>query len=554
MSLNQSLSFDDLQLKLRKYAPYALLVLAAFAVYANVYHNEFLYDDDHHIVQNQFLRGWENIPAIFMSSATGGAHIPGGFYRPLQILAFFFVYQIAGLSTIAFHLLNVCLHAACGCILYRLGRKLNFNPWPCFAGTLLWVVHPVLTEAVTYMSGAADLLYSMFCMLGIMVLLPDFAPKKLWKAAVFFVLAVLSKEPGVIFPLLMMVCLFYISPDRWKPKTYLLTWPFWLAAGFYILLREQFLHFNHFQLYWRDDLYAYSILCRIGTFVAMVPNYFALFVWPVDLHMDRGYPIVTEFTPKVLLGSVMLACMALHIVYAKEKGRILSWAILWFFAAYALFTGILKPVNSLLQEHWMYLPSAGLILGTTVYVARLIEGKQLLEQAAIALVGVLTIVLGVATLQQNTVWKDGITFYKNIIGKGEYSSHVFNNLGTVYSNTGKYDLALEQYQLAMKYSGDHDAQPHHNYGLTLLRMGLSKEHIDEAIFHFKRATELDQYHYASYVALTNLYAYIGDKKESARYAKIRDQMHELLAPGSEQHPLLPPSSVRQGTDPQGTAP
>src|SRR5271154_2856454 len=110
-----------------KWIPYVVLVLAVFAVYGNVYENAFLYDDESLILKNIFLRSWHSIGAIFSTSITAGANIPGGFYRPLQILLYLIIYQFAGLSTPAFHLLNIGLHAANVCLVYLLGRKLRFS-------------------------------------------------------------------------------------------------------------------------------------------------------------------------------------------------------------------------------------------------------------------------------------------------------------------------------------------------------------------------------------------------------------------------------------------
>src|SRR5271168_667820 len=89
------------------FVPYALLAGAVFAAYAGVYHNAFLYDDDNIIVRNVFLRSWRNAPDLFTSMLMTGAGRANLYYRPLQTLLYLIIFQMAGLSTVAFHLLNV---------------------------------------------------------------------------------------------------------------------------------------------------------------------------------------------------------------------------------------------------------------------------------------------------------------------------------------------------------------------------------------------------------------------------------------------------------------
>jgi hypothetical protein len=96
--------------QIRKYFPYYALALAVFAAYSNIYFNQFLYDDDILIVGNVWLRSWDHLIELLWAPLSGNALGKIPFHRPLQSLLYFFVYQTFGLSTVAFHLLNV------GCI------------------------------------------------------------------------------------------------------------------------------------------------------------------------------------------------------------------------------------------------------------------------------------------------------------------------------------------------------------------------------------------------------------------------------------------------------
>jgi hypothetical protein len=91
----------------------------------------------------------------------------------------------------------------------------------------------------------------------------------------------------VVFPLLVMGLLFYRSEKRWSFSVYLKAWPFWL----YLLTRETILNFNSFFIVGAPDM---SMDSRIYSFLATLPVYLKLLVWPTGLHMDRLFPIRTR--------------------------------------------------------------------------------------------------------------------------------------------------------------------------------------------------------------------------------------------------------------------
>ncbi len=177
-----------------------LLCLAVLVSYANVWPNEFLFDDKALIVGNRFLKHWNSLPQLLTSQGFAGYGVSGGFHRPVQMLIYFLIYQALGPSTIAFHALNVFLQALNACLLNHFGVRAGFRKGVAFVAALLWAIHPLHTSMVTYMASAAELLWGSFCLLGLLALLPDFAPRKVWTALIFFVLALGSKESAIVFP------------------------------------------------------------------------------------------------------------------------------------------------------------------------------------------------------------------------------------------------------------------------------------------------------------------------------------------------------------------
>jgi uncharacterized membrane protein YjfL (UPF0719 family) len=258
----------------QRYAPYAFLAAAVFAVYSNIYDNVFLFDDDLLIRLNTYLRSWDTFGSLLTASTTEGAHIAGGFYRPVQLILYFIIFQIGGEQPFGFHLLNVALHAANAGLGYRLALRLGIDPRAALFGMLIWALHPLHTEAVTYISGTADPLFVFFSLWGLNILFPDITMRRVGMCVPIFALALLSKETAVVFPGLVVACLFFVRAQshrqetsfprkressasdsehkslcradarRWIPafagmtlKDLFVTWPLWLIAFIYLAWR-----------------------------------------------------------------------------------------------------------------------------------------------------------------------------------------------------------------------------------------------------------------------------------------------------------------------------
>jgi len=521
----------------RQSAPYLALVLAVLMAYSNVYHNQFLFDDDTLILHNQYVINGGPISHIFVSSAAGGAGIVNDFYRPLQILLYVLVNALFGFSTIAFHALNVGLHAANVCLVFALGRKLGFKPIAVFLGALLWGLHPLHTEAVTYMSATADTLYVFFCLIGLLVLLPNFSLRRIAVAGLIMVLGILSKETAVLFPLLAAACLFLVSEDRKNVKIYLRLWPFFLIAGAYYALRMTVLDFQKFDHSFDMNatlhLYATHLLIRIYTFLATLPFYAELLIYPWGLHYERQFPVyMSALHPDVMTGAVLVVATLAQLAWGRAKrGLAVSWGILWFLGAHSLNTGLLFPLNSLFLEHWMYLPSIGLWVGFTQSFVKFCEKRFTQElQVVIAILCLaLAGTYGVMTYNQNAIWRDAFSFYPNVLKYGEPSTRSLNNLANAYAQKGDYDKALLLLHQSVQ---QYDVLPdvHQNIAAILFKEGDWQSHPDEIIAELKRALELNPNFLPSCEGLAYVYDVLGNKEQAQFYQKRVQEIRGLFTP------------------------
>ena len=523
--------------------PCALLAAAVLLAYANVYHNEFLFDDPVLITGDKFLTSWRYIGTLFTAHIDQG--FSGGlyhdpFYRPLQMLLYLFVYQTAGPSTAAFHLLNVVLHTLNACLLYALGLRLGFQRNAALLAALLWALHPVHTEAVTYMSGTADPLCGAFLLAALLALTAGFSPRRAALACLFSVLALLSKETAAVFPLLAMGLIFYREENRWSPRAYLKTWPFWLVAALYLTARSTVLNFSG--VFAAFNSAGTPLIDRLYTSLATLPVYLRLLVWPAELHMERGFPVYTNSRTLPVLAGFALVALACACVVWKPARRAtpLTWGILWVAALHVPQSGILAPNDALIAEHWLYLPTMGLALGAAQTVAVWLEGKQKAVIGAVIVCAVMAAAaLGEKTFSQNEIWRDPQTFYGNIFSRGEQSGRARVNFGEYFLDRGEFDKAATQFEALFAHPDAgplyKSPQPHLFLAMAYLRITPvnhdlrgqihaivtalpAANRVPDAIAELGKALELDPDNFWANETLALIYAYQKDREKAYYYA------------------------------------
>ena len=505
MHSEQQQNFSGRAIKLM---PFAVLICAVFAAYANIYGNAFVYDDALLITGNPALASW---PAFF-SSLAAPLTFDSSYYRPLQLLLYKIIFQFAGLSLFSFHFLNVSLHAANACLVYRLGKKLSFNPAASFLAALIWALHPLQTEAITYMSATADPLYSLFCLLAALALLPDFTPRRLTAASALMLLGLLSKESAITFPLLAASLLYLQKDKRFDIKTYLRLWPLVFTAALYLALRYVLLPPHAVGAASGDPLPPSLTAYPVAAF----PTYLRLLFWPAHLHMGYDLPAFSAPWHAAVIAGTTLILLALIQILCNTRPRVLAfnWGLCWFAAAYApcLFTA------ALFYEHWLYLPSAGLFLGAAQSLS-LLPARAATTRAALAFSLLAAALIGLLTYLKNDIGRAPAAFYMNTINQGERAVKQHINLGVLYAERGEYERAIAEDRVAIVNSHDTEALAEANLAAALLMLPDRAQHAGEAEQHFKRALAIDPRLYAAMDALAVFYAEQGDAAQADFYHK-----------------------------------
>ncbi|MGB9153386.1 MAG: hypothetical protein WCD70_09910 [Alphaproteobacteria bacterium] len=532
-----------------KYSPWLeriIICLAVLIAYSSIWPNEFVFDDDGLIVKNEFLKHWSTLPKLLTSLNFAGRGLTVGNYRPVLMLIYFLIYQAFGLSTIAFHALNVSLQALNACLLHHFGIRAGFKKGAAFAAALLWAVHPLHVINVAYMSSGAELLWGSFCLLGLIALLPDFTPRKIWLAMIFFILALGSKESAVAFPALAASTFFFVSKYRTQIAAYLKMWPLWLLAAVYItawlLSIDQHGSSidNNTAPLW-SQYYASNFTNRVLTSLATLPVYARLIVWPTGLHMERTFRVFSTLLDwQPVTGVLMVGLAFLQILWGRaRRGPALSFGFLWFAATLSPYTGIVIPIDAVINETWLYVPTMGLFLGMMQTAAGFFEKRR---YAAWLLVCAMSFSLGITTFLRNEAWLNPETLYQNILQNGGHAERIKTFLGMFYMRHQEFDKAIEQFQYELDHSDDKtkgvSTVIHLRLAIAWLHIPVDEnenftmedvtrtlpiaQHIPEAIGELEKALQDDPGFYFADAVLAAIYHYQGNSQRADFYDKQVD--------------------------------
>ncbi|NQT46811.1 MAG: tetratricopeptide repeat protein [Candidatus Omnitrophica bacterium] len=468
----------------------ALIVVLGFLVYGNSLQNGFIWDDEKHVRNNDYIKNLNSVPKMFTTDLLSGAGEESNFYRPIQVLTYLTDYMIWKLNPAGYHLSNIVFHLASALLVFFLIWFLTHDHIASTLSGILFAIHPINTEAVTYISGRADSLAVFFLLLSLILYIRhnrriELKNKSLyWGSVASFALALLSKEISLIFIAIYILYDKIFKEAKSEPgdpfSGPLRYGPFIVLGGFFLAIRQIILPFSI------STGYQASFATRMFTQLKVLLEYFRLLILPFDLHMERSLPLSTSvFDSTVLISIAVLLCLS-FMIYRFRQNKIVLFASAWFFINLLPVSNII-PVNAILAEHWLYMPAIGFYVVASVLVSRASRNiTSIFSAEAIdkpVVIGVILALLfyGGITVKRNSDWRDPATFYEKTLNFTD-SYRVHNNLGAVYYRVAKYDDAEEHLEEAIRQRPDF-AEAHMNLGLVYK----AKERPDEAEAQFAEA-------------------------------------------------------------------
>jgi len=480
-----------------------LITVLGLTVYSTCLNGDFLWDDHGLVKHNNLVRDISNIGKAFQGPMGSGIAIKDDqsskfiFYRPLQAVSFMIDHRLWGPDSFGFHLTNVVLHILSALALYWFVALVFADLRLSFIVSVLFVVHPVHTDAVSYISGRADPLALTFILLTLIFYLKYSRLKKpvfLVLMLVAYALAILSKETSLIVIGLILAHDFFLA-GKLNIKTVL---PFLPLILFYIILKTVI-----FQQHLPPPGFYQEIPERIPGFFLAIFEYIRLIFLPINLHMDYGLKVFEINNPRALAGVVIVIGLLVHLFRKRRTDPLYCFAVLWFFLTLMPVANIFFPLHFFMAEHYLYLPSIGIFLVVGRALPMILE-KVKAKKAALGLFVLVVVLLGGLTIRQNLVWADPIRFYRNILEYSPDSSDTYNNMGNLYAVEGRYDEAIEAYEKAIEIS-PRSYKAYANLGNTL-RVAGQKE---KALAMLKKSIEIQPIYALGHYKLSVAYYDLG---------------------------------------------
>ncbi len=438
------------------------LTLAVFITYHPVLHGQFLWDDSFLVTGNPLIKspilGLEVFRHFLFTDAKGE------FYRPVQNLSYILDYWRAGLSAPAFHQTNLFIHTLNGCLVFFIAKRLLLllgktseikSLGLAFAVAIFWLLHPVHSAIVAYVSGRADSL-ALAGMLGAWLCWEKAidAQTKTKRCAGLFLAALLaltgccSKEISMAGLGLFLFYLWLLRTDLSGEPKVKTTLGVIAVFSSYLLLRQ--LPAPNIAPSGADLV---SWPQKMELFFRAIGDYARLFLYPGKLFMERQVSIPTGlFTDPVKndplfpylgwVGAATLAILCVSLFWKGEGNRLRMLGVLWFFIMILPVSNFF-PLNATVAEHWLYIPSIGLCLWL---VGCWMDGGRILQRIGIVIFPIFLVMLASRTYERAKDWQNPVTFYHaNIINGGD-SVRIRMNLAAEYQKIGRLPEAERIYQ------------------------------------------------------------------------------------------------------------
>lgn len=480
---------------------HGLLVLAlVVASFANALGGPFLFDD----TQPRVAFAWRS--------------------RPLTWLSFAFNRAFSVSDTLGYHLVNVGLHAACALLLLaflrhalRLGAR-DLAPRTraglALAATLLWAVHPLQTESVSYISQRAESLASLFYLAFLYAGLRAREARRAWPwmaaAWLALVLGFASKEIVATAPILGWILAWTLAPGAAPARTRR-AFGAVLALSWVALL----VVFVAPPLFAERSSSGFGVagvspLEYLRTQPGVLLHYLRLAGWPHPLCLDLAWPVARTWTEFVPQGLVVLGLLAL-CVFGLWRRSWLGLAGAWFFVILAP-TSSFVPIQDLAFEHRTYLA-----LAAPLFVA-VVAGWRLCRRLAPRapglpriLAGALVLALAVTTARRNQDYRSAIAMWQSVVACDPTNARAYENLSGPLIEAGRTEEAITALDTALRLAPS--ALAYNN--LAAIEMNAGR--LDQAIATLTKALVADPAYDVSFSNLGDCYLRRGETERARQY-------------------------------------
>ncbi len=484
-----------------------LLALFAFLLYAQTITFDYTLDDNASIRENKIVtQGIQGIPTLLSTDYWYGysEKLRGTQYRPASLVMFAVEWSLFPDNAHVSHFINVLLYALTCFLLFILLSKLlrQQNLLLPFLCTLLFAAHPIHTEVVSNIKSRDELLCFLFSIAALLSGLQYYLKRSvacLILTGLFFFLALLSKETGMSFLLVIPLCIYVFREITFKEIT-LISIILLVFAGIYLFIRWQVIQnipAANLQIIDNSIAGAENTGSRLATAFYVLCRYIGLLIIPHPLSYDYSFAQIqlkTFADPVAILGMIVYISIAVFAFLNLTKKNWYAFAILFYLLTLAPVSNIFLLIGSTMAERFLYIPSLGFCLVVSLLLIKLskanlynfkydsIRSFALTHVTIITIVSMLTVVYSFKTISRSRDWKNNVSLFGHDVNISVNSARTQYNWGVslildLYNKEEDFTTRkeyLEQSRLALEkaieiYPAYLDA--HKSLGFVYLKQG-----------------------------------------------------------------------------------
>ncbi len=441
-----------------------LITLVTFLLYFNTLQHEYSVDDAIVITENMYTQqGVKGIKDILTHDTFLGFFkveknlVAGGRYRPLSLVTFAIEKEYFGDSPHTSHFINVLMYAICGIFIYLMLKQLFQNAddrikkWQLLPllTTLLFIAHPIHTEAVANIKGRDEIMSMLFCSIGSWLLLNYMdSGKSMLKVVLSFIcffLGMLSKENAVTYFLVIPLMYWLFRQTDLKGFIKLMV-PLAGATVIFLILRQSFTHTSinkEVNEIMNNPFFGMSSSEKFATIIFTFGKYLWLLLLPLKLTSDY-YPFeitVKSFSSIWVIITLLITVGAIVIsVLQFKKQPIITFSILFFGLTFSVVSNLVFPVGTFMNERFLFMPSLGFCLIVAYGIIRFSEFLMKKEnqtnnnpfhlaQFSLAFFSIIILCYSGRTIARNPAWKDNFTLFMTDIHNSPNSAKMNNAAG-----------------------------------------------------------------------------------------------------------------------------
>ena len=479
-----------------------VIILLTLLAYSNSFKNSFQYDDIHVIERNPFVKDPGRIPQFFTNpQMVSGVYNETSGYRPLLMASLAFNYCLGGMNVFGYHLFNFLVHLLCAFLVYFItlyffgfaGEPTETHTlrYPLIAlfAALVFGLHPVQTESVTYITGRSSTLMALFFLSSFFTYMQYRLTRKipyLLLSSLAYACALLVKETAItLLTILMLFNGMFPHGSHVKNRCLSLI-PHFLLTFLYLIIRVYFFGFLQNDSHPVRPLYE-NLLSQSWAWV----HYLGTLILPLNLNNDYDFPVFHSILEsQVIFNIFLLAAISLLIWRLSRSNRLIGFFALWFVIT-LLPTNSVIALDDLVADRWLYLSLVGyaVLLASAVYwifQKRVEPGKRAGKIVFFFLCALVIEIYGFSTLLRNFAWTSPVTLWEDAVSKSPQKARTLNALGGALAEQGRLEEAIQRLSQAIALE-PRGGQAYLNLGYVFTEQGK----LEEAIAIYKEGMPLN---------------------------------------------------------------